>query len=56
MEVAVVRRRDVRMSDHHQAARLIPKRGQVKVAIVVSLYHSLFSVLSSIIVPCVDSS
>ena len=60
MRVVVITRRDLinenYLSNRNIAGRLIPKRGQVKLGIVVGLFHRVSSVFSSITTRCVHLS
>ncbi|KAL2343973.1 hypothetical protein Fmac_005258 [Flemingia macrophylla] len=56
--VVIRRRRDIisnsYLSNRNISGRLIPKRGQVKLGIVVGLCHTVSSVFSSVTTRCVQ--
>lgn len=57
VEVVVIKRRDLMnknyLSKSNISGRLIPKRGQVKLGIMVGLFHTVSSVFSAITTRCV---
>ncbi|TKY59288.1 hypothetical protein E2542_SST16373 [Spatholobus suberectus] len=60
VRVVVITRRDLvnesYLSNRNISGRLIPKRGQVKLGIVVGLFHSVSSVFCSITTRCAHLS
>ncbi|KAJ1391676.1 hypothetical protein SESBI_36449 [Sesbania bispinosa] len=56
MGMVVITRKDLIYGSHFSnrniSGRLIPKRGQVKLGIVVGLFHGVSSVFSSITTRC----
>ncbi|CAJ1936356.1 unnamed protein product [Sphenostylis stenocarpa] len=58
VHVVVIKRRDLINKNYlsnntHISGRLIPKRGQVKLGIVVGLFHTVSSLFSSITTRCI---